>query len=111
MSVYSNMDATVIISKPPMLSLLSNVGNHTDIYWTVKNLSYSSGEELVEILGCTTTTVDDMGMISVVSTTGEPMVCDLLESILCPLPDWTIADASGLPPKSGSTRHRTLQHL
>ncbi|RDB27294.1 Alpha-amylase 1 [Hypsizygus marmoreus] len=79
MSFIPQLDkATLVISKPPLVGLLTNVGNSSKAKttWTIpsSNALFKGGESVVNILNCETTTADADGGLSVQVDAGMPQV-------------------------------------
>lgn len=69
---------TLVVSKPPLLALLTNVGNKstTTTSWTIPGSEglYMSGEDIVNVLDCKVYQADKEGGISVQVDSGMPQV-------------------------------------
>ncbi len=72
--LYAVSQHTIAVSKPPMLALLSNVGNNTVPNWNVPGAGYKPGETLVDVLTCNKVVADDKGGILVSGKAGNPQV-------------------------------------
>ncbi|KAF8227846.1 GH13 alpha-amylase precursor [Tricholoma matsutake] len=69
---------TLVVSKPPLLALLTNVGNKstTTTSWTIPGSEglYMSGEDIVNVLDCKVYQADKEGGISVQVDSGMPQL-------------------------------------
>jgi alpha-amylase len=68
-------DHSMVISKPPMLALFTNVGSEGSrgVTWHVDDV-FSKNELLVDVLTCTTVLADVQGGVTVPSVYGMPQV-------------------------------------
>jgi len=66
--------STLAISKPPLLTLLTNGGNSSSVSWTVPDAMFKGGEALVEVLTCNTMSANQKGGLSVNGNQGMPQV-------------------------------------
>ncbi|KAF9221280.1 glycoside hydrolase family 13 protein [Gyrodon lividus] len=87
----ANEDNTLVVSKPPMLALLTNVGTQptTSVRWNVTHPVFKSRERLVDILTCRTYISGENGGVSIQSDGGMPKVLMPASSLqrspsLCP---------------------------
>jgi alpha-amylase len=68
----------LVLAKPPLLALLTNVGSAASAQpkWTVGTgaSGYAPNTDLVEVLACTKVTTDAQGAVSVTTAGGAPMV-------------------------------------
>ena len=71
---------TVAVSKPPLLALLSNLGNDSAPNWNVPGAGYKPGETLVDILTCNKVVADSQGGVLVTGKAGNPQVSCVLAS-------------------------------
>ena len=62
------------ISKPPMLTLLTNGGSSSSPSWTITDAIYQPNEELVDILTCNKVNADSKGGVAVKGSGGNPQV-------------------------------------
>ncbi|CAL1697820.1 unnamed protein product [Somion occarium] len=62
------------ISKPPMLTLLTNEGSTSTPQWNVPNAGYSANQELIDVLTCTKVNADANGGVSIKGSGGNPQV-------------------------------------
>ncbi|KAI1787110.1 alpha-amylase [Ganoderma leucocontextum] len=72
--LYAVSQHTIAVSKPPLLALLSNVGNSTVPNWNVPGAGYKPGETLVDILTCNKVVANDKGGIIVSGKAGNPQI-------------------------------------
>ncbi|KAE9387936.1 glycoside hydrolase family 13 protein [Gymnopus androsaceus JB14] len=100
----SQSDSSALaVSKPPMLTLLTNAGNSS--YGM-----YSGGETVVDVLTCNTYTAGSDGSLSVKTSGGEPMVLMPATALsekgtLCAsVAKGTGSDGQGSSSKSGAER-------
>lgn len=70
----SGSESTLAISKPPMLTLLTNGGSSSSPKWTVSDAGFQANEELVDVLTCNKVTADDKGGVTVQGSGGNPQV-------------------------------------
>ncbi|KAJ3843630.1 GH13 alpha-amylase precursor [Lentinula raphanica] len=74
----SSSTSTLAISKPPFLTLLTNVGSgsSSSASWSIPSSAglYSGKETLVDVLTCDTVTTEDDGSLSVSASGGLPKV-------------------------------------
>ncbi|KZT05143.1 glycoside hydrolase family 13 protein [Laetiporus sulphureus 93-53] len=66
--------STLAVSKYPMLSLLTNGGESSTPSWSVSDTGFSAGTELIDVLNCTTYTVDSSRGLDVTGYDGLPIV-------------------------------------
>lgn len=66
--------ATLAVSKSPMLTLFTNVGSSGSASFQTSGAGYSANEELVNVLTCDTVTADSNGEVGVAAKTGLPQV-------------------------------------
>lgn len=74
--IPQSSNATLAISKPPMLSLLTNIGSNSTalMSWNVSDSLFTSHENLVDILSCNTVQADENGGVYVQAFFGMPQV-------------------------------------
>lgn len=67
---------TLAVSKPPMLSLFTNVGQNISsfVHWNVTQSVFRSREQLVDVLTCREHLSAENGGVDIVSTNGMPKV-------------------------------------
>ena len=74
-SIVDSTDNAIVISKAPMLSILSNrgagSGNNT---MKVSNLAYDGNTQLLDVIGCKTYTTNSDKSLDVVVQDGAPQV-------------------------------------
>ncbi|KAF8841394.1 glycoside hydrolase family 13 protein [Paxillus ammoniavirescens] len=87
----ANEGNTLVVSKPPMLALLTNVGSQptTSVRWNVTHPVFKSREQLVDILTCRPYISGENGGVSIQSDEGMPKVLMPVSSLkgspsLCP---------------------------
>ncbi|KAI0742255.1 glycoside hydrolase family 13 protein [Daedaleopsis nitida] len=73
-TVFSPGPWVLAVSKPPMLALLTNVGNASNTTWDVPDAGYQPNAALVDVLSCTSLSADDRGGVSAQSTSGDPKI-------------------------------------
>ncbi|TBU38203.1 alpha-amylase [Dichomitus squalens] len=73
-TLFAVSQKTLAISKPPLLTLLTNVGSSSTPNWNVPDAGYKPGETLVDVLTCNTITVDKNGGVIVAGHAGNPQV-------------------------------------
>ncbi|KAJ3885788.1 alpha-amylase [Lentinula edodes] len=68
--------STLAISKPPLLTLLTNGGNSSNATWIIPSTAglYSPNETLVDVLSCDSVMMGSDGSLTVVATNGLPKV-------------------------------------
>ncbi|KAF9074062.1 glycoside hydrolase superfamily [Rhodocollybia butyracea] len=68
--------STLAISKPPMLTLLTNGGNSSSVKWSIPSSAnlFSGSETVVDVLSCNTVTTASDGSLSVTASSGLPQV-------------------------------------
>ncbi|KAJ3859433.1 alpha-amylase [Lentinula novae-zelandiae] len=68
--------STLAISKPPLLTLLTNGGNSSNATWIIPSTAglYSPNETLVDVLTCDSVMMASDGSLNVVATNGLPKV-------------------------------------
>ncbi|KAF8957053.1 glycoside hydrolase family 13 protein [Flammula alnicola] len=70
--------STLVVSKPPLTTLLTNVGQNTTVnpMWTIPNTSnlFAPNELVVNVLTCKTMTADPDGNLDVRAEAGMPQV-------------------------------------
>ncbi|KAF8532746.1 glycoside hydrolase superfamily [Gautieria morchelliformis] len=74
MKILNSNANSLTISKPPLLGLLTNVGNASVSSWGVLNAGYSANANLMEVLTCTKMQADGQGGVSANTATGQPMI-------------------------------------
>jgi len=76
MTVLAVEDQSIAILKPPMLTLLTNIGSQgsKSVTWSVPTAGFSPNEQLVDVLTCNPVNADDKGGVNVVSLYGMPQV-------------------------------------
>ncbi|KAI0070668.1 glycoside hydrolase family 13 protein [Panus rudis PR-1116 ss-1] len=62
------------ISKPPMLTLLTNEGASSTPKWNVPDAGFNANEELIDVLTCNKVNADGNGGVSVTGSGGNPQV-------------------------------------
>ncbi|KAH9837571.1 alpha-amylase [Rhodofomes roseus] len=62
------------VSKQPLLALLTNAGASSSPSWSVPSTNYSKGDELIDVLSCSTTKVGDSGAVAWTGSSGMPAV-------------------------------------
>ncbi|PIL26375.1 ATP-binding cassette transporter [Ganoderma sinense ZZ0214-1] len=72
--LYAVSQHTVAVSKPPLLALLSNLGNTSTPNWNVPGAGYKPGETLVDVLTCNKVVADDKGGVLVTGKAGNPQI-------------------------------------
>ncbi|RPD58617.1 glycoside hydrolase family 13 protein [Lentinus tigrinus ALCF2SS1-7] len=74
--LYAVSESTLAVSKPPLLALLTNVGNGSSATttWNVPDAGYASNEVLVDVLTCSKVTADSNGGVLVQASSGAPQV-------------------------------------
>jgi len=76
--IAQSNQATLVVSKPPLVGLLTNVGSKsaTTTTWTVPGSEglYQSGESVVNVLNCKVYQADEQGGVSVQTESGMPQV-------------------------------------
>ncbi|KAI0713053.1 glycoside hydrolase family 13 protein [Cerioporus squamosus] len=74
--LYAVSESTLAVSKPPLLALLTNVGNDSSASttWNVPDAGYPANEVLVDVLTCSKVTADNGGGVLVHASSGEPQV-------------------------------------
>ena len=72
--LYAVSEQTIAVSKPPLLTLLTNGGNASVPNWNVPSGAYKPGETLVDVLTCSTVTADKNGGVLVAGHAGNPQV-------------------------------------
>ncbi|KAM5531186.1 hypothetical protein V8D89_015156 [Ganoderma adspersum] len=72
--LYAVSQHTVAVSKPPLLALLSNLGNDTAPNWNVPVAGYKPGETLVDVLTCNKVVANDKGGVLVTGKAGNPQI-------------------------------------
>ena len=72
----ANSANTLVVSKPPMLALLSNIGSQqtSSVRWNVTRPVFRGGEQLVDVLTCREFLAGENGGVSVQSDGGMPKV-------------------------------------
>ncbi|KAF9235849.1 glycoside hydrolase family 13 protein [Melanogaster broomeanus] len=72
----ANAENTLVVSKPPMLALLTNIGSQqmTSVRWNVTHPVFKRGEHLVDILTCRSYFSGENGGVSIQSDEGMPKV-------------------------------------
>ncbi|KAI0691609.1 alpha-amylase [Earliella scabrosa] len=85
--LYAVTPSTLAVSKPPMLALLTNVGNSSDVTWNVPDAGYRAHQELVDVLTCSTVVADKKGGVLVHSVQGHPQIL---------LPTWALSQTGSL---------------
>ncbi|KAN0101159.1 glycoside hydrolase family 13 protein [Tylopilus felleus] len=81
---------TLVVSKPPLLALLTNIGseNTSSVRWNVTQPVFRNRQELVDVLTCRTFFAGDDGGVSIQSDGGMPKVLMPATSLkgtkLCP---------------------------
>ena len=72
--ISQSNSATIAISKPPLLALLTNVGSSGSASWTVSEALFQPNENLVDVLTCDKVQATSQGGVSVQAVTGLPQV-------------------------------------
>lgn len=73
-------EQTIAISKPPLLTLLTNAGNSDvpsePVSWYIPSSEglFKNDESLVDILSCKTVMLDDQGDLTITADRGFPQV-------------------------------------
>lgn len=70
----SSSPSSLAVSKPPLLTLLSNGGSSSTPSWSVPNAGFGSNEKLVDVLTCSQLSADGNGGVSVTGSGGMPQV-------------------------------------
>ena len=70
-------EGALVVSKPPLLTLLSNGGQWSTPQRTVTNAGFQPNEKLVDVLSCAALTAGSDGSVEAKSTDGAPMVSGL----------------------------------
>ncbi|KAJ3738716.1 alpha-amylase [Lentinula detonsa] len=105
--------STLAISKPPMLTLLSNGGNSSNATWNIPSSTglYGGNKTLVDVLTCDTVTTGSDGSLNLTASNGLPKVLMPSEAFngsgsLCTI---GAESPSSLPVKSNGS-FRTVVH-
>lgn len=76
--IKQSNQAVLAVSKPPLLGLLTNVGNTStgSTQWTIPGNSglFKGGESVVDVLACKAVTADSSGGLTVQASGGMPQV-------------------------------------
>lgn len=67
-------EVTLAVSKPPMLSLFTNVGTGGTASWKVDKSGYGGNTRLIDVLSCTTVTTNSDGSLTTNTTSGLPQI-------------------------------------
>ena len=67
-------EATLAVSKPPMLALFTNVGAGGSASWNVAKSGYSGNTQLIDVLSCTAVTTNSDGSLTASTTNGSAHV-------------------------------------
>ncbi|KAI0689018.1 glycoside hydrolase family 13 protein [Cytidiella melzeri] len=67
-------ESSLVISKSPIVALLSNKGSSSTPTWTVSNAGFSGNEEVWDVLTCTKYTTDSSGDLTVTGSSGKPQM-------------------------------------
>lgn len=67
-------ETTLAVSKPPMLTLFTNVGAGGTASWKITKSGYSGNTQLIDVLSCTVVTTDGDGGLTANTTSGLPQV-------------------------------------
>lgn len=72
----ANSSNTLVVSKPPMLALLTNIGNQqtSAVLWNVTHPVFKARQQLVDVLTCRTFLAEESGGVSIQSNDGMPKV-------------------------------------
>lgn len=72
----ANSSSTLVISKPPLLALLTNIGSQqtVSVRWNVTHPVFKSKQQLVDVLTCRTFIAGEGGGVSIQSDEGMPKV-------------------------------------
>lgn len=68
-------ESSLIVSKAPLVALLTNQGSSSTPTWSVPNGAFSANAEVWDVLTCTKYTADGNGALSVTGSSGKPQVC------------------------------------
>ncbi|KAI0338565.1 glycoside hydrolase family 13 protein [Trametopsis cervina] len=66
--------SSLVISKPPLVALLTNQGSQSTPTWSVSNAGFTANEEVWDVLTCTKYTTDSNGALSVTGSGGKPQI-------------------------------------
>ena len=69
-----NTPTELVLSKPPMLALLTNQGASANPTWNVGAAGYSANQELIDVISCQKVTTDSTGAVKLNAQQGAPMV-------------------------------------
>ncbi|KAI0365853.1 glycoside hydrolase family 13 protein [Pilatotrama ljubarskyi] len=72
--LQTGSESTMAISKPPMLTLLTNGGSSSSPSWSVVDAGFQANEELVDVLTCSKMNADGNGGVTVQGSGGNPQV-------------------------------------
>ncbi|EIW86154.1 glycoside hydrolase family 13 protein [Coniophora puteana RWD-64-598 SS2] len=77
--VETHTNSTLAVSKPPLLSLLTNAGSGDSTHpggasWNVTTPLYKAGQELIEVFSCRIVQANDGGGVNLTSLGGMPQV-------------------------------------
>lgn len=67
-------EATLAVSKPPMLALFTNVGAGGAASWNIAKSGYSGNTQLIDVLSCAVVTTNSDGSLTANTTNGSPRV-------------------------------------
>lgn len=72
----ANSSNTLVVSKPPLLALLTNIGSQQTraVRWNVTHPVFKGRQQLVDVLTCRTFLAGDNGGVSIQSDEGMPKV-------------------------------------
>ncbi|KAK0236687.1 GH13 alpha-amylase precursor [Armillaria nabsnona] len=86
--IPQDTDKLIAISKPPLLTLLTNVGRTGSATWKVPGV-FNASQELVDVLTCTGYFVDQDASLTVSCNDGSPKILMLSEAVkhFCPKHD------------------------
>ncbi|KAK0213615.1 GH13 alpha-amylase precursor [Armillaria fumosa] len=86
--IPQDTDKLIAISKPPLLTLLTNVGRMGSATWKIPEV-FNASQELLDMLTCTRYAVDQDASLTVSCNDGSPKILMLLEAAkhLCPQHD------------------------
>lgn len=74
-SIVDSTDSEIVISKAPMLSILSNRGAGSgNNSMKVSNLAYDANTQLLDVIGCKTMTVNGDKSMDIIVQDGAPQV-------------------------------------
>lgn len=66
--------SSLVVSKPPMVALLTNMGSSSTPTWTVSNAGFSANADVYDVLTCTKYTTDANGGLQITGSGGNPQI-------------------------------------